>query len=518
MTQAPNNIDKQRITKNTLMLYLRQLLCMGLSFYTVRVVLNVLGVENYGIYNVVAGTVMLLNFLTNTMSSATQRFFSFALGRNDQEMLKCVFGTNVVLYLAITLIAVSLFETVGLWFVHTKMCIPLEKVEEARWLYQFAVAGFLASLVSSPYIAIIIAHEDMNFYAYISILDAALKLGAVVLIPFFPFPKLPLYGALLCAEAFIIASVYCLFCSFKYKECSFSELRFKRSMLKEIMGFTGWTLFGCITTVSRYQAITLLVNQFFNPAVVSARAIALNISSATSLFTNNFATGLYPPIVKAWAKNEKEEMVKLLFTGSKICFCLMIIIVFPLSMNMDFILGLWLKRVPENTSLFSILALIETSLFLICQPLVTAARAVGKMMIYELPLGVIQLFIFPISYLVLYCGGEAYMTFVVAIVTVFIMVFVRLYIMKLLIDFPVKSFIVSILAKETYCTAFAYTIALVLHTYIQKTWYMRFLLILLDVLIISVAIFLFCLTREERSFLVKKLRCNMIVAKLTGKS
>ena len=386
------------------------------------------------------------------------------------------------------------------------MAIPAAKISEARWLYQFAIAGFLASLISSPYIAIIIAHEEMNLYAYISILDAVLKLGAAVLIPFLPFAKLPLYGALLCSEAFIIASVYCIFCSFKYKECSFTGLRFKRSMLKEIVDFTWWTLFGCITTVSRYQAITILINQFFNPAVVAARAIALNISSATSMFTNNFATGLYPPIIKAWAKNEKNEMMKLLFIGSKMCYFLLIIIVFPLTMNMDFVLHLWLKKVPESASLFSILALVETGLFLICQPLATAARAVGKMMMYELPLGMLQLLILPISLLVLYYGGEAYMTFVVAIVLVFIMIFVRLYVMKRLMDFPVRSFILNVLLREVICTVYAYAVAFALHRCIPCSFYMQFFLSPLDILVIGSGILIFCLTRDERSFLLNNIK------------
>ena len=435
----------KRIAKNTLMLYFRQFFCMGLSFYTVREVLNVLGVEDYGIYNVVAGTVMLLSFLTNTMSSATQRFFSFELGRNDQEMLKCVFGTNLVIYCGIVLIAVFLFETAGLWFVHTKMRIPPEKIEEARLLYQFAVAGFLASLVSSPYIAIIIAHEEMNFYAYISMLDAILKLGAVIIIPFLPFAKLPLYGALLCIEAFVIASVYCLFCSFKYKECSFSGLRFKRAMLKEIMNFTGWTLFGCASTIIRCQAVTILVNQYFNPAIVAARAIALNASGALNSFASNFNTGLYPPIIKAWSENNREEMFHLVFWGSKVAFFLTWIFSLPCFLEMDFILQLWLKKVPSHAVLFTRLILIESIIMSVSLPVTTAARAPGKMSSYELPLGIIQVLIFPVSLLVLWLGGEAYTTLVVAILANIVMFFIRLYIVRNLTGLPLKPFAIQVM-------------------------------------------------------------------------
>lgn len=499
--------DTKRIAKNTVMLYIRQLFCMGLSFYTVRVVLDVLGVEDYGIYNVIAGAVMLLSFLTTTMSSATQRFFSFALGRKDDDMLKEIFGTNVVIYLAIAFIAILLFETVGLWFVHFKLNIPSSKISEARLLYQFAIAGFLASLVSSPYIAIIIAHEEMNLYAYISILDACLKLGAIIALPHLQFAKLPLYGALLALEALTIAVVYCIYCAVKYKECSLLSLRVKRSLLKEIIDFTWWTLFGSVTTVSRYQAITILVNQFFNPAVVAARAIALNISNTISIFSSNFNTGLYPPIIKAWAKKDRREVMYLIFIGSKICFLLLYIVVFPLTLNMQFVLQIWLKDVPEYTSLFSILAVVEASLFLFCQPLATAARAVGKMKLYELPLGILQLLIFPISYFFLFLGFQAYITFTVAIIIVFFMVFVRLMIIKKMMSFPVKDYMNSILIKEGVCVFFTYALALPLHAALNNSpWYTGFLLIPLDIMIALAGVYLLCLNKNEKLYLSEQLK------------
>jgi polysaccharide biosynthesis protein len=436
--------SNKRIAQNTLMLYFRQLFILLVNLYTVRVLLNVLGVEDYGTYNVVAGIVALFSFLSNTMMSATQRFFSFALGRNDDALLRKIFSINLLVYLLIALAAVVLLETLGLWFVMRKLNIPPGSLTEVYWLYHFSVLTFLGMICTSPFAAIIVAHEDMHIYAGISIIETFLKLIVVFLL-ICTKDKLAAYGAMLFAVSFLNAMMYLFVCLRKYQECTFRHLHFDKTLLREIFDFTGWTLFGQLSTVARNQAVTILLNQFFSPVVVAARAIALNVSGAINIFASNFNVGLYPPIIKEYAAGNRKEMFQLIFNGSKITFFLMWIIALPLFLEMDFILTLWLKRPPEGLVLFTRLTLIEALINSSSLPLITAARAPGKMKTYELTLGIIQLLIFPVSWLILSCGGQAYTVFIVAIIANLIMFAVRLFIVHILIRLPLKRFSIHVL-------------------------------------------------------------------------
>jgi len=336
----------KRIAKNTLMLYLRQVLVLFVSLYTVRVVLDVLGVEDYGIYSVVASLVAISSFLPGSLASSTQRFFSFALGEENNDKLNKIFSTNLILYGAIALISFLLMETLGLWFVNQHLTLPIERVDAALNLYQLSILIFVAGIFTSPFLAIIIAHEDMKTYAYISILEVLMKLGVVFLLGYLPWDKLELYGVLLLGVASINSAVYIGVCLKKYEECQFRKFHWDASLLRELVGFTGWTVFGQFTSVARTHAITLLLDQFFNPVVVVARTIAVRVADNINLFSINFNSGLYPPIIKSYAAGNKDEMFSLISNGAKITFFLLWFFAFPMLLDMEFILNLWLKNVP----------------------------------------------------------------------------------------------------------------------------------------------------------------------------
>ena len=453
MEQKENSISSNRqIAKNTLMLYFRQILILLVSLYTVRVVLNTLGVEDYGIYNVVGGIVAFFSFLSGTMASATQRFFSFALGQNDIDKLNRTFSLNLLIYVAIAIIAVVLLETIGLWFVNEKLHVPPERYEAAQFIYHFSVLTFIATIFTAPFMAIIIAHEDMQIYAYVSILEAVLKLGIVFLLVYLPWDKLELYGVLIFAVMVIIDLVYIVICTRKYKECQFRKFYWDKKLLREITGFTGWTLFGQITTVFRNQAVTILLNQVFSPVVVAARAVATSITGQVNVFSNNFNVGLYPPIIKSYASNDKKEMFSLIFQGSKITFFLMWVFALPLFLEMDTILQVWLKNPPPEAVLFTRLALVEVLINSISLPIATAARAPGRMKMYELTLGCIQIAIFIASWIVLIMGAKAYSVFVVAIVANLIMFIVRLFIVKKLIGLHIRLFYIEVIIPVSLVT------------------------------------------------------------------
>jgi O-antigen/teichoic acid export membrane protein len=433
--------NSKRIARNTLMLYSRQMLNLLVSLFTIRIVLNTLGVVDYGIYNVIGGVVTLFSFLNVAMASATQRFFSFALGQGDGEKLKRLFTVNWIIYGSIALLALILLETVGLWFVTHELKIPPERVSAAHWVYQCSLVALVVGVLTTPLTAIITAHEDMHLLAYVSVAEAVMKLATALLLMVIPWNKLELYALLLLGAILIRSATFSIICTRKYEECQYRKFYWDKTLLREIVGFTSWTLFGQLTTVGRTQAITILLNQVFNPVVVAARAIANTITAQINVFAYSFNVGLYPPIIKYYAANNKPQMFSLIIHGSKITFFLLWIFALPLIVEMEMILHLWLKTVPAEAVLFTRLALVEVLITAISMPVITAARAPGRMKIYELPLGSIQILLFLTAWLVLKNGGPAYSVYLVAIGANLLMFVVRLLIVHKLIGLPVMRFI-----------------------------------------------------------------------------
>ncbi len=458
----------KRIAKNTLMLYFRQILILLVGLYTVRVVLQTLGVEDYGIYNVVAGIVALFSFLSGAMASATQRFFSFALGQNDIDKLSRIFSINLIIYASIAVIVLIFLETFGLWFIKEQLNVPPERYEAALFIYHFSVLTFIATIFTAPFMAIIVAHEDMHIYAYISIIEVILKLAIVFLLMYLTLDKLKLYGVLVFSVMVIIDTIYVIICTRKYSECQFRKLYWDKKILREITGFTGWTLFGQMTTVARNQGVTILLNQAFSPIVVAARAIATNITGQVNVFSNNFNVGLYPPIIKSYAANDKERMISLIFQGSKITFFLMWIFALPLFLEMDTILQIWLENPPPEAALFTRLALVEVLINSASLPVIIAARAPGKMKMYELSLGSIQIGILAASLIVLLLGGKAYSVFVVAIIANLIMFFVRLLLVKKLIKLDIRPFLVEVVVPILYVILISFVLSYGLYYFLSE--------------------------------------------------
>lgn len=492
--------QNKRIAKNTLMLYIRQILITVVNFYTIRVVLNTLGVEDYGVYNVIAGIVLLLAFLRGTMASATQRFFSFALGKKDLTRLKKIFTVNFLIYVIIAFIAFIFLETIGVWFVKNHLSIPLSRVNSAIFVFHFSIFSFIATIFSTPFIAIIIAHEDMKLYAYISILEAFLKLGIVFLLINMNGDKLEMYGVLVFIVSLVMALLYIIICSLRYIECQFKKFYFDTEIMLEIVSFTGWTLFGQVTTVARTEAITVLLNQMFNPVVVAGRAIASSVARQINIFSNNFNIGLYPPIVKYYASDNKKEMFNLIFNGSKITFFLMWVFALPLFLEMDIILQLWLKEPPPEAVLFTRLALVEVLINSISLPITTAARAPGKMKTYELTLGSIQILIFVVVFLVLKAGAPSFTVYIVAIIANIIMFFVRLFITKGLINLSIFSFIKQVLFPVFIIAMLSLIPSFALQVFLPRGLLYSALIIFFSLCFSSIAMYFIGFDRDYRKY------------------
>ena len=495
-----NNTTK-RIAKNTLMLYFRQILIMIVSLYTVRVVLNTLGAEDYGIYNVVAGVVTMFSFLSSSMATASQRYFSFALGQNDSESLKKYFSMSFTIYCLIALVVLILAETVGLWFVTQKLVIPCERQKAAFWIYQASIFSMICTILTAPFMASIIAHEDMNIYAYVSIIEVVLKLGIVFLLPLFAIDKLIFYGSLMASVVFINTAIYRTICVKKYVECKFSFF-WEKSLFKELVSYTGWNMFGSAVGVFKNQIVNIILNQFFNPVVNAARGIAAQVNSAVNSFAQNFSTAVRPQIIKNYASGEKEKMLQLMFRSCKATFLLMFVFALPLILEMPYVLKLWLKNVPEYAVLFTILALIDALVDTISYPLMATAQATGKIKLYQAVVGGVLLLNAPIAFVVLKLGAPAFSVFIVSISVTSLAFIVRLCILKKLINFSFWNFIWKVFIPIICCAGLAFIIPYFVRNMLDSSFIRLCVTVIVSVICVTLSGYFVALSKNERQWIV----------------
>lgn len=404
--------NNKRIAKNTLLLYFRMLLMMAVSLFTSRVVLNTLGVEDFGIYSVVGGIVGMFVFINNSMSSATQRYITFALGKGDKNRLQTVFSTTLQIHTLIAGLILLLGETVGLWFLYNKMQIPAERMDAAFWVMQCSIVSMVVMIVSVPYNADIIAHEKMSAFAYISILEVVLKLAIVYLLLVFSYDKLILYAILILTIQILIRFCYSIYCNKHFEETRYKHV-WDKKLFKEMTGFAGWSLFGNMAGVLFGQGLNMLLNVFFGPVVNAARAVAVQVQGAIQQFVGNFQTALNPQITKTYASGELNEMHRLMFRSARFSFYLLFFLSLPVLYETDFILTVWLKMVPENAVVFLRIMICTSLIYTIANPLIIANQATGRVMKYQAVCGTILLLILPISYLCLKMGCPAYSVFIV---------------------------------------------------------------------------------------------------------
>ncbi|WP_372933969.1 lipopolysaccharide biosynthesis protein [Mariniphaga sediminis] len=486
MTPSENN---KRIAKNTLMLYFRMLLIMGVSLFTVRVVLDTLGTIDYGIYNVVGGIVLMFSFLSGTMAAASQRFFAFELGRDNMEQLKKIFAITMTIYAIIAIIIFALAETLGLWFLKHKMSIPPERMEATLWVYQFSILSFMMTLFTIPYNAAIIAHENMKIYAWVSIAEALLKLIVIYLLVVFSVDKLKLYAVLMFGVTVFITFIYRYYCSKKFEECRFS-FYWEGSLFNEIIGFSGWNLFGSMAAVFKNQGINILLNIFFDPAINAARAIAYQVNSAIYQFVTNFSTAVNPQITKYYAGRQKNQMVRLVFQSSKFSYFLLFIFSIPILLETQFVLGLWLKELPEYVVLFTRLVIINALVDSLVGPLVTSALATGRIKKYQIIVGGTMLLNLPISYFFLKLNFPPQTTMYIAIIIAIVNLGLRLILLKKMIQFPTRSYIFDVIFKIIISSILAYIIPLIL-MYKMEGGLVRFIFVTI-ISIISTVVVIYC--------------------------
>lgn len=407
--------NNSTIAKNTLYLYLRMLFMMGISLYTSRVVLDALGIEDYGIRDVVGGVVGMFGVLNASISTATSRYITFSLGKNDLSHTKKVFSNAVIIHFIIATMVLLLCETIGTWFLNHKLIIPERRLFAANCVFQISLLSLFMYILQVPYNALITAYEKMNVYAYISIFDAVAKLLIVYLLIIIPFDKLITYTALGLLVSLLDILIYQIYCRRNFVESRFS-FSIDKALFKDMFQFAGWNFFGSIAWMLRDQGVNVVLNLFMGPAANAARGVAMQVSGAVQSLSNNFTMAVIPQITKNYASGAFYEMEILAYRGAKFSFLLLFFLAFPLMLNLDFILGLWLKEVPVYANIFIILILIDSmSNSLFSTPFITSLMATGKIRNYQICISAIILCIVPTGYFVLKIGYDVATIFLVMI-------------------------------------------------------------------------------------------------------
>jgi len=489
-----------RIAKNTLALYARQILTILVSLFTVRVMLENLGIENYGIYNVVAGIVALFTFLNGAMTQSTQRFLNFALGQNDTKLARNVYSVSFIIFFMIALLVVILSQTVGLWFFYTWLNIPSERQAAALISYQFIIATAVISILQIPYRATIIAHEKMSFFAVLSIIEALLRLGIVFLLPIILFDKLVVYAFLVCITGIIILLIHKAYCNRVFATARF-QYSASKELLRQLLGFSGWNVFARLANVISIQGTNLLVNIFYGVALNAAMGIASQVNTAIYQFVSGFQTAFNPQIVKLYSAKEYDYFIQLVFRTSKLSFYLLLFFVLPLYINAEFVLQIWLNNVPDYVIIFTQLILISSLIGAIDGPLWMSIHATGKIKKHELIGSCFIIVHLPLALVFLWTGFSPVWILITRTSLGALMLVWRIFFLEGKIEFPVKSFYCRVILPAIAVAGISAFIAIFMQNLFTDAWNRFIVSCVISTLSIGCFMYLIGLTRQEKTSL-----------------
>lgn len=502
--------SNKRIAKNTLLLYVRMLFLMLVSLYTSRVILNVLGVEDYGIYNIVGGVVAMFSMINASLNSAISRFITYELGTGNINRLKIVFSSSVTIQIGLVVLFLLVVETVGVWFVNFKMIIPADRLVAANWCLQLSAITFSINLVSVPYNAAIIAHEKMSAFAYVSFIEALGKLLIAWLILLSPIDRLVFYAIMLAVMAIVIRYIYMYYCKRHFVECSYSFI-YDYSLLKSIFGFAGWNMIGTSSAILRNQGIDILINLFFGPAVNGAKAIANQVNAAIDGFVQNFMIAMNPQITKSYANGNHHYMLDLVMKGAKFSFFILLFLGLPILLNTGFILQLWLKMVPAHAILFVQLIIVLSMCDCLSHTLVAAILAEGEIKKYMAVVGGLQMLNIPIAYIALWSGCIPEVTVVIAIAISQICLVTRILFLKYKVNLSIREYISKVYIVVISVTCLAAFLPICLRSMMPEGWTSFVLVTLVTLVCTAISIFLVGLSNGERQMVL--LKCKEVINK-----
>lgn len=494
-----------RIAKNTLMLYVRMLALLLVGLYTSRVVLNALGETDYGVYNVIGGVVAMFTIISGALNSAVSRFITFEMGKGKGAQLNKVYSTAVNIQIILAAIVVMVAEPAGLWFIENEMTIDPARIPAAKWVLQFSLAAFVINLMSVPQMASITAHEKMSAYAAIGLLDGFLRLGVAVLVANSRSDRLVLYAALMAVVVLCVRMAYGFYCRRCFAECRYRPV-FDRPLIKEMFSFAGWNFIGVTSGVLRDHGGNILVNLFSGPAVNAARGIAVQLNGAVQGFVTNFMTAVNPQITKSYAGGDRDYMFSLMRKSSSMSFYLLLILAMPVLFNTGPVLELWLKEVPGHSVLFVQLFLIFALSESFSNPLITAQLATGNIRDYQIVVGGLQLLNLPVSYVLLKNGAMPEVTVVVAIFISQICLYARLFMLRRMIDFPVRKYLARVYFRALATAAVSVMLLIPVDLMMPDSTAGFMLSLAVCLLLTSASVYFVGFNRDEKEMIVSYLK------------
>lgn len=492
--------DTKRIAQNTILLYCRMLILLLVSLYTSRLVLNGLGVTDYGICNVVGGFIALFSMVSDSLSKTISRFLTFNLGKGEKEKLHDTFCSSVIVQIGMSIIFLLVAETLGLWFFNTKLNIPSNRLFAAQCVYQLSIVSFILNLISVPYNASIISHEKMGAFAYISIYEAAAKL-AIAFALFIPnIDKLILYSTLSCVVALSVRFIYGLYCEKHFDECKF-KFKFNKNILVELSKFASWNFLGSAAIVLRVQGTNVLLNMFFGPAINAAKGIANQVTNILHSFVANFMMALSPQITKSYANGDLDYEKKLMFTGSKFSFFILLFISLPVFLETHFILKIWLNIVPAHTILFVRLILFYTLMNTLTNTMGTAIMATGKIKYFEIVISSFEFLNIPLSYILLKkMAMPEIVTIVCIIISLFTTIATLLFLKKYIL-FSIKQYFKEVYFRSWLVFVCGAIIPFFIACTNEESW-TRFLIVIPTTLLTTILSILFIgCNKSERTYI-----------------
>lgn len=510
MEDKPYKASSSKLAKNTLVLYFRMLVTVGISFYTTRLLLSALGASDYGLYNVVGGVVSMLYIVTTTLTEAISRFLTYGLGTNDKEKLKDTFSTAINILLIFSSIVLFLGETVGLWFVNTNLNIDPSRLVAANWVYQFSIFSFVLEMVCIPYNSMIVAHERMKAFAFITIIDVLFKLGVAIALTFTPWDRLIFYAFLIFCIAFVRRSIYVSYSSKHFEECKY-RMVINYEEFKPMMKFAGLKILSVSGSMMATTGVNILLNMFYGTLVNAAQGISSQLQNYAGSFCKNFTMALNPQITKTYAAGDEKALEKLVYNGATMSYLLFFIIACPLCFEAKFLLNVWLKEVPEYTLEFVQISLVGQLLANLTYSATVLNNAIGEIKRYEITRFVAFMFVLPLVYLGAKMGAKPYLAVVVFFVLSFISGIIAFLYNKDYVPITLESFFKNVVSKVILVSFLTVIPLLVINIYIPSSWIRLILTTIVSTSLIIITSYCCVLGKEQKVEFVNKIK--LLIAK-----
>lgn len=490
--------NNKRIVKNSAFLYVQMAIRIIVSLYTTRVILHALGAEDFGINNVVGGVVVMFVFISDTMSSASQRFFACEVGLGDRKKLNQYFNTTIVCYIILITILFIIVEVVGYWVVNYKLIIPPHRLVAANWVLQFSIIAFVVRMMSVPFGAMIIAYERIAIFAIVGLMDSLLTLAAALFIQSYGGDRLIVYSLFLLTLA-VVNALFCVFyCRYKFKSDVRIKLFWNKSMFVELVSYSGWSLFWTLANVVRSQGLNILLNVFFNPVVNAARGIAYQVNNVINQYTNSFYQAVRPQITKYTACDNIDEMMRLMFSSSRISFHLLTFVTIPLIVKTPYILSIWLEEAPPYTVIFMRLIIVVAMIDALGHPPTTAISATGKIKWYHITIGSVLLMNLPISYIFLLNGAEPFMVFIVSILLSSVAQGLRVLFMKKIYKMSVKMYCKKVMLRIALVVVPSFVLSFYVASLLDDTFPSFCLFVILTCMMTAIFVYRIGIPTSER--------------------